>query len=98
MTEATNDLYIVEPDSALRKDDKGLVARALMQGSKYVQLRLLNVTDEPKIIRKSTSIATLSLVKLNITVSDHEAGECYEHLKDLYEEQLLEWLKSRKKR
>ena len=31
MTKATNDLYIVETDNALRKDDRGLVARALVQ-------------------------------------------------------------------
>ena len=60
-----------------------------MQGSEYVPLLLLNVTDKPQIIRKSTNIATLSPVKLNITVSDHAAGKCHEHLKDLYEEQLL---------
>ena len=52
MKKATNGLYIVEQDNALRTDDRGLVARALVQGSKYVPLRKMNVTDEPQIIRK----------------------------------------------
>ena len=84
MTRATNDLYIVEPDNALRKDDRGLVARALVQGSEYVPLRLMNVTDEPQIIRKSTNIATLSPVcevkRHCITPAKQE--NVPEHLKD----------------
>ena len=87
MTEATNGLYIVEPDNALRKGDRGLVARALVQGSKYVPLRLMNVTDEPQIIRKSTNRATLSPV---CEVKRHcirpaKQENVPEHLKDLYE-------------
>ena len=44
MTEVTNEL--VEPDNALKEDDRGLVAKALVQGSKYDPLRLMNVSDE----------------------------------------------------
>ena len=87
MSKATNDLYIVDPDNALRKDDRGLVARALVQGSEYVPLRLMNVTDEPQIIRKGTNIATLSPV---CEVKRHcirpaKQENVPEQLKDLYE-------------
>ena len=34
LNKATNDLYIVEPDNSLRPDDRGLVARALVQAVK----------------------------------------------------------------
>ena len=95
MTEATNDLYLVEPDNALRKDDRGLVARALVQGSEYVPLRLMNVTDEPQIIRKSTNIATLSPV---CEVKRHcirpaKQENVPEHLKDLYERTVVGMIK-----
>ena len=98
MTKATNDLYIVEPDKALRKDDRGLVARALVQGSEYVPLRLMNVTDEPQIIRKSTNIATLSPV---CKVKRHcirpaKQENVPEHLKDLYEKKAVGMTKEQK--
>ena len=98
MTKATNDLYIVEPDNALRKDDRGLVARALVQGSEYVPLRLMNVTDEPQIIRKSTNIATLSPV---CEVKRHcirpaKQENVPEHLKDLYERTVVGMTKEQK--
>ena len=85
MTKATNDLSIVEPDNALTNDDRGLVARALVQGSEYVPLRLMNVTDEPQIIRKSTNIASMSPV---CEVKRHcirpaKQENVAEHLKDL---------------
>ena len=86
ITDATSDLFVVEPDNALKKDDRGLVARALVQGSKYVPLRLMNVTDEPQIIRKCTNIATLSPV---CEVKRHcirpaKQEHVPEHLKDSY--------------
>ena len=98
MTKATNDLYIVEPDNALRKDDRGLVARALVQGGEYVPLRLMNVTDEPQIIRKSTNIATLSPV---CEVKRHcirpaKQENVPEHLKDLYERTVVGMAKEQK--
>ena len=98
LTEATNGLYIGEPDNALRKDDRGLVARTLVQGNKYVPLRLMNVTDEPQIIRKSTNIATLSHV---CEVKRHcirpaKQENVPKHLKDLYERTVVGMTKEQK--
>ena len=99
MIEATNGLFIVEPDNALRKDDRGYVARALMQGSEYVPLRLMNVTDEPQLIRKSTNIASLSPV---CEVKRHcirpaKQEHVPEHLKDSYKRTVVGMTKEPKK-
>ena len=98
MTKATNNLYKVEPDNALRKDDRGLVARALVQGSEYVSLQLMNVTDEPQIIRKSTNIATLNPaceVKRHC-IRPAKQENVPEHLKDLYERAVVGMTKVQK--
>ena len=73
-----NDLYLVEPDSALRTDNRRLVARALWQGSEYVPLRLMNVTG---------SIATQSPVceVKRHCIRSAKQENVPEHLKDLYE-------------
>lgn len=98
ITGTTNDLYIVEPDIALRKDDRGLVARALVQGSEYVPLRLMNVTDEPQIIRKCSNIATLSLVceVKHHCIKPAKQENVPEHLKDLYEKTVVGMTKEQK--
>ena len=98
MTKATNDLYIVEPDNTLTKDGRGIVARAFVQGSKYVPLRLMNVTDEPQIIRKSTKIATLSSVceVKRHCIKPAKQEHVSEHLKGLYERTMVGMTKEQK--
>lgn len=86
MTGHSTDLFIIE-QSEIKKDNIGLIARALVQGNETVPLRIMNVTDEPQNIRTGTNLVILSPiceVKSNFNKSMN-AAIVPEHLKDLYE-------------
>ena len=55
------DLFIIEP-ADVKKENIGLVPRALVQSNESVLLRIMNITDEPQKITAGTNLAILSPV------------------------------------
>ena len=72
---STTDLAVVEPCEKFTKRDCALVARELVKPADSVPIRLLNVSDEIKVVHAGTSIAELSPAEAVLTGSGRKYTE-----------------------
>ena len=80
---------LIEPDEGFLSSERGLVGRVLVSNDKMVPVRIMNVSNEVKVVRAGTVIAKLTpvsevLSKPATSASVKEAKELPLILQDLY--------------
>ncbi|KAK3083081.1 hypothetical protein FSP39_013432 [Pinctada imbricata] len=61
---------LIEPDENFLASDRGLIGKLLVSNNKRVPIRIMNVSDDVKVIRAGTVVANLSPAEVVSTESD----------------------------
>ncbi|XP_053390200.1 uncharacterized protein LOC128553112 [Mercenaria mercenaria] len=80
-------LYVTEPNENFVSNNKGFIARALVEAKEKVPIRILNPLVEKQVIYPGTNISTLSPVE-NVKLGKNKSKQSFHipsHIQDLYE-------------
>ena len=87
----SSNIYLTETSEKMLCSSKGIVARSLVKLIEVVPVRIMNITDETKIIYQESNVATLSPVD-EVSTLNKLSTSCHvvpTHLEDLYERTIV---------